>query len=870
MKKHLMRFRTLLLTTCCLLLSAMPLAVLAYNNPFLYADAPDPDIIRVDSTFYMVSTTMHMSPGCCIMKSYDLVNWSVLGYGHDQLEELDAFALKNGENIYANGSWAANLRYDPYEKRFFLLVTCNTTEQSYMFTTTDIEHGRWHRNVVDLCYDPGLLFADMGDSCRKYIVHPDFSLDGHQVYMREIISDGEGNVTVTDTTTIIPYGNLENPAQGLRAEGAHGYKIGDYYYIFMIQGVGARRQEIVWRSKAMEPGGWEGKLVFEGDIVTESGKKYLAYTGLAQGGVVDLPDGRWYCFLFQDYGAIGRMPVLAPMTWDDDGWPVIGNNGKSFNYTYDDPIEGYEATSIVTSDEFDNGTERYYPSDTYASDVIKAGITMDELAAHITAGTLTDDVLAKNEYAFNGSILKREWQWNHNPNNNLWSLTEREGYLRLKNGFVVDNIREARNTLTQRIMGPVASATAAMETSLMKNGDVAGLVSFQNQYGFVGVKKEDGQCYITMHKATAAGDADGREYVRIPLTDERVYLRIDCDFRDMTDKACFYYSTDGETWLRLGPELQMAYDWPDFVGQRFGLFSFGTTQCGGAADFDYFHLSDTLLTDAQNAVVGSSIDHIGVDEDGDTDVDMLLGSTETPYISAYYTGGGIEDISDDVTLESSNEEVLAIESGLLNAKDEGETTLHVTYTSTSGEAYEVDLAVTVSIFPLSLINPSIYGTGTYQSNIMSLTTSTYGFGGWSYSPSIDLTGYESVSLELLLAQKCDAQLRFYDEESYWSSPACYVIGTNRKSTIELSTLVKDDGTALDLSHIYMIGFWSTGGSAIRIRSLTANKKTDGVTLAAAAATPSPSKEGIFSLSGHRLSQAERGLYIVDGQKVVMR
>ena len=94
-----------------------------FRNPVIWSDVPDVCVCRVDDTFYMVSTTMHMSPGCTIMKSKDLVNWSVAGYAHDQLEELDEFALKNGKNDYSKGSWAANLRYDKYEKSFDLIVT---------------------------------------------------------------------------------------------------------------------------------------------------------------------------------------------------------------------------------------------------------------------------------------------------------------------------------------------------------------------------------------------------------------------------------------------------------------------------------------------------------------------------------------------------------------------------------------------------------------------------------------------------------------------------------------------------------------------------------------------------------------------------
>lgn len=560
-----------------------------FSNPVIYADTPDPDVVRVGDTFYMVSTTMHYSPGCTIMKSYDLVNWEVIGYAHDQLEEIDGFALKNGQNEYSRGSWAANIRYDKYEKRFYLIVTCNTTQQSYIFTTTDIEHGPWKRNVVGLCYDPGLLFDDTGSECRKYVVHPNYSLEEHEGYLREITSDGNGGVTVSEPVTIIDYGNLENPAEGLRAEGYHGYKIGDYYYIFMIQGRGWQRQEIVWRSRSLEPGSFEGRLIFAGNIKNADGTDYLPFTGVAQGGIVDTPSGDWYAFLFQDYGAVGRIPVLIPMVWTDDGWPVLGNNGESVDRILPKPVAGKEVKSIVVSDEFDNGTERYLVSEKYSSSEITAGMTLSELRS------ATAEQVAVNEYGYNGSILKRNWQWNHNPNNNLWSLTDRTGWLRLKSGLIATSIRDARNTLTQRTFGPTCSAETLLDVSGMNDGDCAGLTSYQNQYGFVGVRQQDGKRTIVMCRAQQKDDAQGKDMESVALTGDKVWLRVDFDFLDKADKAYFYYSLDGTAWTQIGDSLQMAFDWPDFVGQRMGLFYYSTTQTGGCADFDYFHVGKDII-----------------------------------------------------------------------------------------------------------------------------------------------------------------------------------------------------------------------------------------------------------------------------------
>ena len=538
------------------------------TNPLFFADVPDHDIIRVGDTYYMVSTTMHFAPGCGIMKSKDLVNWEIVNYAYDALDDGDNFRLLNGKNEYSQGQWATNLRYDPYEKLYYMIMTCNTTGKSYFYITDDIENGRWHCSTTDKCYDPGLLFDDTGTEVKKYVLHPADTFDDHAMYLREMKVDKQWNVTVTEPRKVIDYAQLENPARGLRAEGYHGYKIGKYYYIFMIQGCDGQRQEIVWRSDDLFNGKWESRMVFGGEMVDENGQVVMQTNGIGQGGIVETKDGQWWCFLFKDYGSVGRMPVWLPMTWSDDGWPVVGT-GKTTGqlpacrnmttpYRVDFPSTPHLSllTSIVQSDEFD---------------FWKRPRSKGRFGSHPQDG------------------LRLMWQWNHVADPQGWSLTDRKGWLRLKPTSVVKSIREARNTLTQRSFGPVCTGDVLLDASGLKDGDVAGLSAFQNRYGFVGVKKENGQLFIVMQRAMEKGDAQGKEIERLNLQSSKVYLRVRMNFKNLTDKAIFYYSLDGEHWTPIGDTLQMYYDWPDFCGYRFALFHYATKETGGYADFDYFH-----------------------------------------------------------------------------------------------------------------------------------------------------------------------------------------------------------------------------------------------------------------------------------------
>ena len=136
--------------------------------------------------------------------------------------------------------------------------------------------------------------------------------------------------------------------------------------------------------------------------------------GIAQGGLIDTPDGDWYTYLFRDNGAVGRIPYLAPVVWED-GWPVIGIDGKVPD-KLDLPASKGLIPGLVASDEFKR---------------------------------------KKGEPA-----LPLVWQWNHNPVNEYWSLTERKGFLRVTTSRIDTSFYLARNTLTQRTIGPTKTTTA--------------------------------------------------------------------------------------------------------------------------------------------------------------------------------------------------------------------------------------------------------------------------------------------------------------------------------------------------------------------------------------------------------------------------
>jgi beta-xylosidase len=206
---------------------------------------------------------------------------------------------------------------------------------------------------------------------------------------------------------------------------------------------------------------------------------------------------------------------------------------------------------------------------------------------------LIPGIVASDEFNRRGGepALPFVWQWNHNPDNAHWSLTQRPGFLRLTTGRVDNEIESARNTLTQRTIGPECSGVTSIDVSHLKDGDFSGLVLLAKNYGIVGVKADGGTNYLVM---VSAESNEPKELERVALSQPTVFLKAECDFKNRADKARFYYSLDGKTWAPIGGELKMTYTLAHFMGYRFGLFNYATKTPGGYADFDFFRISEKL------------------------------------------------------------------------------------------------------------------------------------------------------------------------------------------------------------------------------------------------------------------------------------
>jgi beta-xylosidase len=509
-----------------------------YSNPLFYDEFSDPDMIRVGEDYYLTGTTMHTMPGLPILHSRDMVNWRIVAYAFDRLDLGPDFRLEDGKNIYGGGIWAPSFRY--HNGTFYIFANVNRFGLQ-VFRATDVR-GPWkHNRIQQGLHDLSVLFDDDG---KIYAVYG--ARDIHIVELNQ------------DLTDLVPGTDRVLIDKGLgMGEGSHIYKIqGKYYIVSAIPGAHvpmkcARANSLVgtWQvntisaeeslgiGQGYRPKGRRLTPPFEMNPPDPSEAHDL---DLHQGGIIETPSGEWWGFSMQDHNSVGRLTSLSPVTWSD-GWPYFGlpgNLGRT-------------------------------PS-----------IWVKPNTGHVEPITSPYD---RND-DFSGPKLQMVWQWNHVPDDSKWSLSERPGYLRL-HSLPASDFWWARNSLTQRAMGPESTATTELDGAGLKAGDVAGLALLNQPYAWIGLMHDDNAYAIAEY------DHSTGKTVREPVSSPHLWLRLNCNFD--TEIAQFSYSTNGKDYKPLGPGFITVFQLTTFQGVRYALFDYNTGGApGGQADFDFFTVDE--------------------------------------------------------------------------------------------------------------------------------------------------------------------------------------------------------------------------------------------------------------------------------------
>jgi beta-xylosidase len=502
-----------------------------YKNPILHADYSDPDAIRVGDTYYMISSSFNSAPGLPLLESKDLVNWEIAGHALPKLVPEDHFATPR----HGDGVWAPCLRW--HDGKFWIFYP----DPDYGIYVISAEHfaGPWTAPHLLLAgrglEDPTPLWDDDG---KAYLLHgwvKSRAGINNLLTLRRMAPDAsrvldEQGETVIDGNKLPNYRTLEGPKF---------YKQDGWYYVFAPAGGVEEGWQAVFRSRSIH-GPYEVRTVME------QGKSPV--NGPHQGAWVRAQDGTDWFLHFQDKGAYGRVVHLQPMRWQD-GWPIIGEDGPRAGIgqpvlTHVKPVPGMPVKVPATSDEFDAPT------------------------------------------------LGLQWQWNANPRDGWYSLTERRGVLRLHTMVAPEAsgyVRASPAILAQKLPAPSFVVDTHVQLNDAVDGDRAGLILNAMQYAWIGLRKTGAStqlvyttCTPAKTRCTESGTvvldhAPGSLHLRMQMQEGAV--------------ARFSYSLDGSLYVAAGQPFSVSKG--RWVGAQAGLFSVGDKAGAkpSSLDVDYFRVS---------------------------------------------------------------------------------------------------------------------------------------------------------------------------------------------------------------------------------------------------------------------------------------
>ena len=468
-----------------------------FANPVLNADYSDPDVM-----------------GMPILESDDMVNWQVVAQIFTSID-LPGYASMNK---YGGGTWAPALR--EHDGRFYMYV-CTPDEGLFMSVADDIR-GPWaplHQvKAVSGWEDPCPFWDDDG---QAYLGRS--QLGGGPIILHKMSADGR---QLLDDGVEIYNGPVAEGTKMLKRDG--------WYYLSIPEGgVGTGWQQVVRAQSIYGP--YEGRTVLERGVTNVNGPH--------QGALVDTPDGEWWFFHFQSTEPLGRVVHLQPVTWGDNGFPVIGTD--------------YDGNGVGEPMKICRKPHTSAPPQPHTSAFPQG----------------SDD--------FESATLHPMWQWNHNPDSTRFSLTSRSGWLTL-HPRTATNLRNARNQLTQKLMGYEGEATVTLDYTELNDSTRSGLACIGNTFFGAGIRKGGGKTYLYWEK-------DGTEKIVRTLTDDELLsgtIRLRLQFNAISNSFQFSVCIDGTTFTDLGDSFKEGSR--DWKGARLALYSYTAGTQGGSAHFDYF------------------------------------------------------------------------------------------------------------------------------------------------------------------------------------------------------------------------------------------------------------------------------------------
>jgi len=494
-----------------------------YANPVLPGDYSDLDAIRVGNYYYAISSTMQFSPGMLVLRSADLVNWEMIGHVVKDLTQISPELNWDKMNRYGRGVWAGSIRY--YNNKFW--VYFGTPDEGFFMSSASDPAGPWeplHALWKVKGWDDCCSFMD--DDGQLYFIATNFALDPknnkeYNIHLFKMTPDGKQLMMETDSIIYQAKGSEANKL----------YKINGYYYHFFSQ-VNEKGQRYCMMGRAKNIWGpYTHRPVNKVDRQKDREPN--------QGALLEAKKGDWYFFTHHGRGDWeGRPASLLPVRWVND-WPLLGEPGMDtvgqMVWSGKKPIEAKPRLYIKTSDEFSS------------------------------------------------KKLKVQWEWNYQPRDDKWSLTQRKGYLRLYafnpiNDTASNVLLRTGNILTQRSMRTEKNEVLVkIEVGNMADGQVAGLTHFSTAGNSAISIKKTGRALFIVYTI------NGRDSVIAPLNQKYVWLRSSWDIKGINHYA---WSPDNRHFNTINSFSVLT--WGSYRGDRIGLYTYSTQSEYGFIDVDYF------------------------------------------------------------------------------------------------------------------------------------------------------------------------------------------------------------------------------------------------------------------------------------------
>lgn len=500
-----------------------------YKNPVLFADYSDPDVCRSGDAFYMTSSSFNCVPGLPVLKSYDLVNWTLIGHVFQRQIPDDVFSTPQ----HGKGVWAPCIRFHKGE---FYIYYPDPDYGIYMVKARNAE-GPWSEPLLVKAgkglIDPTPLWDDDG---KVYLCHAyagSRASIGSILVVTEMTPDG---TSVIGSPAIVFDGHAKDPT----VEGPKIYKRNGWYYIFAPAGGVTNGWQLVMRSRSIY-GPYESKTVLA------QGKTKI--NGPHQGAWVDTPSGESWFLHFQDRGAYGRIVHLEPMVWKDD-WPVIGSDPDGDGIG--EPVLTYRKPNVGKT----------YP--------IATPLESDE---------------------FDGLKLGLQWQWHANPAEAWGFPVTATGSYRLFSVLLPEkfiNYWDVPNLLMQKFPAPDFQATVKLTFKPYSPDERAGLIITGDNVAYISLTNTASGIVVSQTTTNNAirGGAEV-ETARTPVGGNEFYLRV----LVRQEAVCtFSYSLDGKSFTQVGTPFKATMG--RWIGAKVGMFCTRTnvTSKSGFADLDWFRV----------------------------------------------------------------------------------------------------------------------------------------------------------------------------------------------------------------------------------------------------------------------------------------